>query len=631
MAINPGIPDETSHLGQNADQNRFHLVLKMHVGDAEALISGFTELFEKIIDDSEEDELLRSALRLRQLRATFERTRAQCKPLIAAKTTDEKDIPLATELLKLTGLYPAIAGAEKAYHEWLRELDAEAAGSILSYSVIKKIPALFDPICDVLVVAGDEMHLQRLKSLGFCRVVTLDYLKKIDESLSSNSDNDGLDRWVREIPDLDYLPPRIVSGIKTGPAESEDFDSIILNACQAVRFSLRRVLTTRNTLKYFGEQWVKNALENIQTLSKCEDFRSLKGRFAGKSVVLVGPAPSLKRDIQNLKRIQKKTYIICLSQAYRALIDANISPDFVIITDSAYMPGDFVAPMTSSQVFVFDVVTDPRHLNMIGNARRWPYVASEFKVITLQGLVGEEGLPLLRSGGSVSHTAFSLALFLGFKDIVLMGHDFCLTDGLNYMTLQDGSLSHSHGGIQPNLVTVRTNDGEEAQAPLDYDIFRKHFEMLIEHPTYAAGVRVRTTSVSGAYIRGIEPISSPDLAEEISKKRISKPSIWPCEKYPTVDSGSEQNLFSSTDLNVKSELIREWESKVTALVENGDLNTLCIFAGKVSREIPAVSLFLQGVLTDIDEGARLNMTPSRQRFLTAELAGAVSRGLGLRT
>lgn len=604
-------------------------LLDMHIDDSKNLVSAFAGFFEGLVENRVES-LISSVLNLRKHRATFERTRAQCKPmldeLIKKETLDDE---CTCALKQLTTLYPAITEAEKTYSHWLSGIDIESIGSNLHYAVIKNIPALFDPMCDVLIVDGGNEDVLELSAYGFNRVVSLEFVKGLNEKFCLNSDNDKLDEWVRDLKDLDYLPPRIVTGINTVQVPSEENKCSMLSACQAIRLALTRVLTTRNTLQRFGEEWVKNAIENKNKLSLCEDFKKLQSEFSGKTVVIVGPAPSLKGDIDSLRQISQSAHVICLSQAYRALVEADISADFVIVTDSAYMPDDFAVSLQEKQIYVFDVVTDPRHFDLIGPCRLWPYVASELKAITLRDLFGLGSLPVLHSGGSVSHTAFSLALFLGFDDIVLMGHDFCLTDGKNYMELRDGSSSHAHGGIQRDLVVVKTNDGHEAYSPLDYDIFRKHFERLISHSTYTKGVRVRTTSLAGAEIKGIDPISSVALAEELMRKNTRKESVPDGTPFPNdYERRNDSETLPLADPR-QADLHEAWRDSAWSCFKTGNLAKLTQLATELSRQNLAVSLYLQSTLTDIDECMRLIMTPSRQRFLTGELIGAICRGLNV--
>ncbi len=204
----------------------------------------------------------------------------------------------------------------------------------------------------------------------------------------------------------------------------------------------------QNTLKRFQKTWLKNIIKNSIYYFKLPGIMNIKHNFKDKPAIIVGAGPSLSRNIEMLKKQENKAVIISTDTALARLIKNDIIPDFVISVDpqdrnSLYLLGikekDKLPLLVVDSAIAFLTISHYPIDNIILYDTIFP-LYEEIKKFS-----GEKGT--LKSGGSVSTTAFDFARFLGCSPIIFIGQDLSYT----------GFKTHSENNILEEMFFYSTN------------------------------------------------------------------------------------------------------------------------------------------------------------------------------
>jgi len=161
-----------------------------------------------------------------------------------------------------------------------------------------------------------------------------------------------------------------------------------------------------------------NGLKNIPLLSTLCHCQVLQGHVEGAPVVIASPGPSL--DVEHLRRLKGRAYIIATGRALPRLVTGGVIPDFIYVQDTSAQAWEdtFVfegCPEVLDSVLVANPVG---HLHTYAHKARHVYRAwncYSFERDIMPKI--EEIAPSSTSG------SFSLALMLGAGEIVFMGND----------------------------------------------------------------------------------------------------------------------------------------------------------------------------------------------------------------
>ncbi|MEN2998457.1 MAG: 6-hydroxymethylpterin diphosphokinase MptE-like protein [Brevinematia bacterium] len=180
----------------------------------------------------------------------------------------------------------------------------------------------------------------------------------------------------------------------------------------------------RNTLKRFGNVWVKNLLLSIHSVIKTKGVRKLFGAFGGMDAVVVGAGPSLDRDIERLKLLYQSCVVISVDTSWGYLVSNSVIPDIVVTVDpqlrnfiyilqsKCYGDTIFVCDSMYSAI-IYDFVPTQNVFTFDSPLKLWNLVKREFGI--------EKGEVMV--GGSVVCSAIDLANRIGCSRVLLFGVD----------------------------------------------------------------------------------------------------------------------------------------------------------------------------------------------------------------
>ncbi|MBA2874629.1 motility associated factor glycosyltransferase family protein [Thermaerobacillus caldiproteolyticus] len=245
----------------------------------------------------------------------------------------------------------------------------------------------------------------------------------------------------------------------------------------------------------------ENFQNNIQLFDS--HIGSLLGQFEGKKAALVAAGPSLDDNIDVLKQLKNKYFLLCVGAAYKTLLHHNIEPDAIVMSD----PHDLVFEQVkgvSSQIPLIFLATVNKEV-----VRYW----SGTKIILFQEgyppseqFAKEHQIPLIQTGGSVATTGLDVLIKMGFAEIVFFGQDLAYKGNQSHSIYSTSNKTISFN--QPTF-TVETNSHERVATSRSWLIFRKWIEQKIQQ---TPKVQFKNTSYNGALIKGAPYVAGEHIA-----------------------------------------------------------------------------------------------------------------------
>lgn len=288
-------------------------------------------------------------------------------------------------------------------------------------------------------------------------------------------------------------------------------------------YFMKYVIFNNNTKLVMEKTVPQNILMCVQDMKSQYLFTDLRNAVSEKInedsvAILVSAGPSLDINIEQLKMAQNKAFILAADTALRTLSKNNIVPDMTITIDpkkpvSFFETEEFenipIILETSGNYKIFDKHRGKRFYLCTGDE----FTQNIFKKVS-------KPLTSLITGGSVSNTAFSALVAMGFKKIILIGQDLAFTNGKLH---SDGVHIDKQENIpkrHKNMYEVEGLDGNPILTQGDYDTYRKWFELQLENND---NITVVNASAKGARIHGAEEREFSDIFKEWNKsqKRIN--------------------------------------------------------------------------------------------------------------
>ena len=195
------------------------------------------------------------------------------------------------------------------------------------------------------------------------------------------------------------------------------------------------------TLKKFGKLWCRNSVKNInkmQELCSVSDFNlsdfNLKNTDIPFFIACAGP--SLEKVLPYIAEIKKRSIIICVETALRALLRAGIQPDFIIITDPQWWAYRHIADLKAPEsILVTEVSTYPAVFRF--QCKQIILCSSQFPIGNYFETKLGTDLGNLGTGGSVASSAWNMAHLWGASEIYTAGMDFAFPENKTHIKGSD--------------------------------------------------------------------------------------------------------------------------------------------------------------------------------------------------
>ena len=179
-----------------------------------------------------------------------------------------------------------------------------------------------------------------------------------------------------------------------------------------------------NTLRRFGELWVRNLLSNVGLFISNPGIRVGEKKFAGIPAVVLAAGPSLEAVLPYLEVLRERCLIVAVDTSYRFCRHRGVEPDFLVTVDPQYWNSRHLDWLPrSGTVLVSESSAHPRIFRVGGREKEELYFVSSFFPLGtyIEQLMGKRGL--IGAGGSVATTAWDLCRYLGCSPIYMAGMD----------------------------------------------------------------------------------------------------------------------------------------------------------------------------------------------------------------
>lgn len=270
-----------------------------------------------------------------------------------------------------------------------------------------------------------------------------------------------------------------------------------------------------NTTVTFKYNWLNNFKHNMTYLFQHPGIDVLKNKFVKFPAIIVSAGPSLDKNIHLLKQAKDKAVIIGVGTSLKAIQNTGVRPDIVVSVDPAEANWKHFQSTDYDDVYlVGDILSYYKILDQ-HNGKKFFFSTSAYNVI--QKLLPDEyGLPPLRGGGSVSHSAMELALLMGCEPVIFIGQDLAIKeDGTTHASNTIYSVEKDESG--ESLMEVEGIDGTNVETPVRFYSFLRWFEkrlaMLPEKKL------IIDATEGGAKIKGTKVMDFKDALDKYCNTR----------------------------------------------------------------------------------------------------------------
>ena len=360
------------------------------------------------------------------------------------------------------------------------------------------------------------------------------------------------------IKDTDIINTIVIRHARASAIYFNYYDELTI----AYNILAREKIMSLTSYFYFSKLWANNILYN-KKFNQGFSINCFKNLLDNNTpLLLVSGGASLDESLEEIKKLSKKYFILCLSHAFNTLIKNDILPDAVITTDGGFYSyihfEEFIRSKKDIKIFTTHTAY-PTPLNHIKNENIFYFTHDE----SLENLIykNSDYIPM---EGSVIMPAFRIALMLKPSHIILSGVDFCYIDEKTHTKYS--SSFHIDYTTHNKLATIYTKnynrqnaeceincyDNQKRKTSYALSSYHKHVESFINSVN---NIKFYNLSKKSAIIKNIE-IYKNSISEKSNDKLINiKPEM------ETSDMSEFLMLFN----NLKSALAKNDEQ---LLLEN---------------------------------------------------------------
>ena len=189
----------------------------------------------------------------------------------------------------------------------------------------------------------------------------------------------------------------------------------------------RRMPRFRGVCKFTPRLLYQNVQENLA--AKVPDIYEISRKQKGDLIVL-GGGPSVDTQIEQIKELQSKGYpLLVIARMYPWCGKHGIKPDYVLSLDCSEEQEQSFTDLQPGVIYLLASVTRPSLVKMLNGEKRYIFDAKENdKMRAFRARNGYTACTVINSGGSVTITALSAGMNLGFTDFHVFGLDLMVAD-----------------------------------------------------------------------------------------------------------------------------------------------------------------------------------------------------------
>ncbi|HEF5160804.1 TPA: motility associated factor glycosyltransferase family protein, partial [Campylobacter jejuni] len=261
-------------------------------------------------------------------------------------------------------------------------------------------------------------------------------------------------------------------------------------------------------------------LQNIPSMLESIPFQRILNERKNKfeNAIVVSAGPSLAKQLSLLKAYQDKAVIFCADGALSMLEKEGIIPDYILNIDFEDLPLVFFKNKNlQDSILAFSCSTNPKLIHFLKNFHC--VIVLRNKLLYQRFNLNDFGY--IDTGTHVSHFSYTLALALGFKNIIMIGQDLAFDEEGN---------SHSKGFVLgekidhtlniPTLKTQAYGGKGEVLTHIAWNDYRIKLEYLFACNDQKA--KFYNATEGGARINFTEELSFKECCEKLLTKEKPK-------------------------------------------------------------------------------------------------------------
>ncbi|HEF6238348.1 TPA: motility associated factor glycosyltransferase family protein, partial [Campylobacter jejuni] len=274
------------------------------------------------------------------------------------------------------------------------------------------------------------------------------------------------------------------------------------------------IVRNLNSSLHIGFECYSHLLQNIPFMLESIPFQRILNERKNKfeNAIVVSAGPSLAKQLPLLKAYQDKAVIFCADGALSMLEKEGIVPDYVTNLDYSDWPIKFFQNKENkTSLNVLSCATHPSLVHFLDNKS---VVLREDPLYQRFNL---NDFGYIDTGTHVSHFSYTLALALGFKNIIMIGQDLAFDEEGN---------SHSKGfsygeqfseeTIVPTLQVQAYGGKGEVLTHITWNDYRIKLEYLFACNEQKA--KFYNATEGGARINFTEELSFKECCEKLLTK-----------------------------------------------------------------------------------------------------------------
>lgn len=291
----------------------------------------------------------------------------------------------------------------------------------------------------------------------------------------------------------------------------------------------------QNTIFKMAKYTINNLISRIKKVGSYKPVNILADSCKGKTALLINAGPSLKDDIELIKKHRDEFVTIAILPVVPLLLDNGIEPDFVTVVDP--MDQSFKIESHKDKLKNLNLVMESRASAFVDELETkskfvyFPFVdrVSDF---ILNSVMVENPAKALPATPSVAIMSFELAKLLGCSKLIFSGLDLAFTN--NKIYAQDSVVLEQKQGnrailgvegigtysVQTSI--VKSADGSEVETREDYLLFIREFERLAKENPHLDLVN---TATKGALIAGMKYVPMAEVVGTLSKAEFDVDSL----------------------------------------------------------------------------------------------------------
>lgn len=282
---------------------------------------------------------------------------------------------------------------------------------------------------------------------------------------------------------------------------------------------LTEIKINNNSIIRMCSQATENIIKNMRFLVGGTDILRVKNKIQKYDVenipaIVVAAGPSLDKNLKYLRDAKGKAFILAVDSAIRMMLQYDIMPDAIVTLDPDKPRVLFESNIINDVPFfysvhaTYDAIKNNRNRLVLYNNSRYL-----FNVLKRDGK--ESGV--LETGGSVACSAFSIARYLGFKNIIVIGQDLAFTDNKKHASVvyDEAPVSEAE---KEKYTMIEGADGSELLTYINLKAYRDWYEDRILQDDE---LHMINATEGGALIHGAEHMRLEDAIKQYCKKNFN--------------------------------------------------------------------------------------------------------------